>query len=73
MAWFRKLRATLRPRGLDNALDDELRFHIEQRTDDLVAQGMGLEEARREASLLFGNRAVGGSRNNAARQGAKSQ
>jgi predicted permease len=56
MGWFRKLKATLRPRGLDNALDDELRFHIEQRTEDFIAQGMGPEEARREALRLFGNR-----------------
>jgi hypothetical protein len=56
MGWFRKLRATLRPRGLDSALDDELRFHLEQRTEDFIAQGMGPEEARREALRLFGNR-----------------
>ncbi len=56
MGWFRKLKATLHPRGLDAALDDELRFHIEQRTEDLIAQGMRPAEARREAALLFGNR-----------------
>jgi len=56
MGWFRKLKTSLRPRGLDNALDDELRFHLEQRTDDFIAQGMSRDEARREAALLFGNR-----------------
>jgi hypothetical protein len=56
MSMMRKLLRTFHPKPLDAALDDELRFHIEQRTDDLVAQGMSPDEARREATLLFGNR-----------------
>ena len=54
MAWFQRMRATLRPRGLDTALDEELRFHLEQRTDELITQGLTPREARREAELLFG-------------------
>ncbi len=57
MSWIRKLAATLRPRRMDDALDDELRFHIEQRTDDLIAQGTPPGEARRRAALMFGNHA----------------
>jgi predicted permease len=56
MGWFRKLRATLRPDGLDDSLDDELSFHLEQRTEEFIAQGMPPGEARRQARLLFGNR-----------------
>jgi predicted permease len=56
MGWFRKLRSTLNPRRLDTALDDELRFHIDQRTDDFIAEGMTPDDARRQAALLFGNR-----------------
>ena len=56
MSWFRKLRATLRPGSLDDALDDELSFHLEQRTEEFIAQGMTPAEAKRQAQLLFGNR-----------------
>lgn len=58
MGWFRKLRATLRPGSLDVSLDDELSFHLEQRTEQFIAQGMPPGEARRQARLLFGNRAA---------------
>jgi len=56
MSWLTKLLRTFDPKPLDAALDDELRFHIDQRTDEFVAHGMTPAEARREASLLFGNR-----------------
>ncbi|HKP27958.1 MAG TPA: ABC transporter permease, partial [Gemmatimonadales bacterium] len=35
-------------------VDDELRFHIEERTRDLIAEGRTPEEARREAERRFG-------------------
>ncbi len=43
--------------GSDPAADvkDELRFHLETRVDDLVAQGWRPEDARKEAERLFGN------------------
>ena len=56
MSWFRKLAATIRPRRLEESLDEELRFHLEQRTDHLIAQGVPPEEARRQAARIFGNR-----------------
>jgi predicted permease len=58
MAWLRKLFATIRPSRLETHLDDELRFHLEQRTDDFIAQGMTPEQARLEAARLFGNRTL---------------
>src|SRR5580698_6596761 len=56
MSWLSKLLRTFDPKPLDSALDDELRFHIDQRTDEFIAHGMSPADARREAQLLFGNR-----------------
>jgi len=55
MNWLGKLWTTLRPRRLDADLDDELRFHLEQRVDENIADGMSAEEARHGAKLRFGN------------------
>ena len=43
--------------GSDSASDvkDELRFHLETKVDDLVAQGWSPEDARKEAERQFGN------------------
>jgi macrolide transport system ATP-binding/permease protein len=38
----------------DKELDDELRDHLERRTEEYVAQGMAAEEARRRARLDLG-------------------
>jgi putative ABC transport system permease protein len=40
---------------LDDEVDEELAFHIEMRTRDLVAQGMDPAVARREAERRFGD------------------
>ena len=56
MSWIGKLIATFRPKRLDEELDWELQFHLEQRADELIAQGMKPEEAHRQAARLFGNR-----------------
>jgi predicted permease len=57
ISWLRKLAATLRGKRLEDDLDDELAFHIAQRTDALIASGLAPEEARRQARLAFGNSA----------------
>lgn len=57
MSLLRRLRDTFRRDRLDADLDDEFRFHLERRVDDLQAQGYSAEEARREARRRFGNRA----------------
>jgi len=36
-------------------LDEEMKFHLERLTDDLIRQGMKPAEARREARLRFGS------------------
>jgi predicted permease len=56
LSLFRKLRDTFRPQRLDGQLDDEFQFHLEQRVDDLIAQGMAPQTARRQAARMFGNR-----------------
>jgi predicted permease len=44
-------------RPLDG-LDDDIRAHIEQETEDYISRGVAPEEARRLARLAFGNVAV---------------
>lgn len=51
MTWLRRL---LQGRRMEQQLDKELRFHVEQQTADLVAQGLSSEEARRQARLALG-------------------
>lgn len=49
--WWHRLR---RRRRYEDDLDKELRFHLEQHTDDLIAEGYSPEEARRLARLALG-------------------
>lgn len=51
MTWWRRLFAR---RRLDEQLDKELRFHLEQHTADLIANGHDPAEARRMARLDLG-------------------
>jgi predicted permease len=51
MTWWSRL---WRPGKMEAQLDKELRFHLEQHTDDLIAQGFDPEEARRRARLALG-------------------
>src|SRR6266436_10061560 len=53
-AWM-KLRALGQRRAVKREIDEELRFHIEQRTAENIAAGMSPEEAAREARKRFGN------------------
>jgi len=49
-----RLRGTLF-RGRDDVFDEEMRFHVDARTDEYVGRGMTLEDARREALRRFGS------------------
>src|SRR5579864_1137026 len=51
---MRRVRRLFRKRALDNQLDSELRFHVEQQTADNIAAGMSPTEARRRALAQFG-------------------
>jgi predicted permease len=50
-----KLRSLCRRRDVKREIDEELRFHLEQRTAENIAAGMMPEEAAREARKRFGN------------------
>ena len=52
-AW-RRLRALLRRGEIENRLDDEMRFHLEQQIEKNVRSGMSPDEARRQALIRFG-------------------
>jgi putative ABC transport system permease protein len=51
MNWWQRL---LRRRKMEEQLEKELRFHLEQHTDELIAQGRSPDEARRQARLALG-------------------
>ena len=51
MKWWHRL---LRRRKHEEELEKELRFHLEQHTSDLIAQGHSPEEARRQSRLALG-------------------
>ena len=55
MSFFKRLRSFLRREKLDAELDDELRFHLDQRTQDFIDEGMTPREARYAARRAFGN------------------
>ncbi|MDX2151488.1 MAG: ABC transporter permease [Bryobacteraceae bacterium] len=54
MSWLARILNVVRPATLDRRLNAELSFHIEERTDELVAAGMPEPEARHEALRRFG-------------------
>jgi macrolide transport system ATP-binding/permease protein len=58
MSILRRITNLFRRSKLDQEIEAELRLHIEMRTADNMAAGMSPEEARRNALLRFGNRAV---------------
>ena len=55
MSFFSRLKNAISPRNLDDDLRDEMADHIERRAAELRSQGLSENQARREASLRFGN------------------
>lgn len=51
----RLLQPLLRRRSFEAGMDEEVRFHIEQYTEDLVRSGMPRDEAARQARMEFGS------------------
>src|SRR5579863_68914 len=51
MAWWHRL---LRRKRMEEQLEKELRFHLEQHTAELIARGRSPREARRQARLFLG-------------------
>src|ERR1700681_1132930 len=56
MSWLSRLVNVFRSDRLDRDLDAELQFHIEARTEELIARGLAPDDAAREARRPFGNR-----------------
>lgn len=54
-AW-RRLQGGLRRNALEEGLDEEIRFHVDQQTRKNIAAGMTPAEARRHALVAFGGR-----------------
>ncbi len=52
--WLR-IRSLWQRGGVKREIDEELRFHLEQRTAENLAAGISLEDAAREARKRFGN------------------
>ena len=55
MSWLSRLANVFRPAAVDRDLDDEVRFHLEARIEDLVRGGLTAEDARAEAMRRFGS------------------
>ena len=55
MAWYHRLLNLTRGDALSRDLDRELEFHIAERADERVAQGMTERDALREARRRFGH------------------
>jgi putative ABC transport system permease protein len=55
MSLLNRLNSLLRRNELEHDLDDELKFHVEMKTRENVAQGMSPEDARGAALRSFGN------------------
>jgi len=51
MNWWRRL---LRRNEMEEQIERELRFHLDQHISDLIARGLSPEQARREARLALG-------------------
>ena len=51
MTWWHLL---LRRKQMEEQLEKELRFHLDQHAADLIARGLDPQEARRQARLAFG-------------------
>jgi putative ABC transport system permease protein len=55
MSWLGRLWNVLRPARLERELVRELSFHLQERTDELEAEGMSRDQALRTARLQLGN------------------
>ena len=56
MSWWSRAVNVLRSGRVDQDLEDEQRFHIEARAEDLMARGLSRDESLERASRMFGRR-----------------
>jgi hypothetical protein len=52
---LRSFSQAIRRSAFERDMDDEMRFHLETRTADLVRRGVAPDEAARRARFEFGN------------------
>ena len=55
MSWLSRFVNVIRPSRLDRDLEEEMRFHLDARTEEFARQGMSAKEARTRARQQFGN------------------
>ena len=55
MGWYQRVFNVFRSKSVSVNVDDELAFHLEELTDELVSRGLTREQARQEAARRFGN------------------
>jgi predicted permease len=55
MSWLRRLTTTFRASRVERDIDREFNFHLAERTDQLRAEGLPLEQARATAQRQLGN------------------
>lgn len=55
MSWFSRLLNVVRHHRVDSDLDEEIRFHLSARTEELIRDGMTPEQAENQARRQFGN------------------
>src|SRR3954462_7006671 len=55
MGWIHRLRSTLFGSTVSDTFDEEVRFHLEERTAQNVRLGMNAQDARAAATRRFGN------------------
>jgi putative ABC transport system permease protein len=58
MGWLRRLRSTVLRSRQQLEIEEELRFHIEQRAEESMRDGMSADLARQQALRRFGNPAL---------------
>ena len=55
MGWMRRLRTTVLGSRASSNFDDEVRFHLAERTDEYIRHGLTRDQAEREAQRRFGD------------------
>src|SRR5690349_1454634 len=55
MSWLSRMVNVARGRRLNQDLDDEFHFHMSERADELMREGVPAKEAHARARRLFGN------------------
>src|SRR4051812_27807447 len=55
MGWVRRLRSTLIGSDVGHDFEEEMRFHLDERTAENIRLGMDAQDARAEATRRFGN------------------